>query len=104
MTKSELFKKAHKIAKTIKTTFASYRMAFSEALKGVYRELSCPVKKGDKVVIDNRFCIVQSTAGSQGVVYGERNFDGTRKLNGFVGRISHWQLKVWFKNGMARKG
>lgn len=39
MTKGQIFKKAHTIAKELKIMFKNYRVAFSVALKRVYREL-----------------------------------------------------------------
>jgi hypothetical protein len=45
MTKQEIFSAAHKIAKSIRLNFASYKAAFSNALKQVYSRKAVTIIK-----------------------------------------------------------
>lgn len=69
MTKSEIFKAAHKLAKETKDFAGSYRVAFSQALKTLYKkdELQSIVNKLAKAPVDFKFAITKYTQWHKGV-------------------------------------
>ena len=90
MTKSEIFKSAHREAKANRINFPSYREAFSAALKNAYNQ--------PKTEEDILFIWVKAMVDfSNGVITSEERFEINSSIRKKYGRVATRNIKNYPK-------
>jgi len=88
MTKSEIFKSAHKLAKETVSNFQTYRLAFSSALKLVYSE---PKEKTEEEIL---FIWVKASCDcANGAISSEERTRINSELRKKYGRLATRNIK-----------
>lgn len=75
MTKSEMFKKAHKIARDTVSVVGNYMIAFSMALKAIYMEISKMVATTEQVLIDLGLSVWEKNSTRRIYINSDRSED-----------------------------